>query len=123
MKRQIIQLYTIFAIAVLSFSQDVSNSTVADCIAKPGYFFCSTADDLSTKVDVENPDSAYGYCCHASTVDARCTDSGSPLQGIQCSKTVPDTELTAADIGMFMTYEIGMRNERASACASSSSST
>ena len=88
----------------------IREATVEDCLYNsPGFFFCTPADD-KVSTDASTGESL-GTCCPPDSVDNRCIDSGNPLEGIQCSMVIPvATELTAADIGLFMTYEVGMRS-------------
>ena len=79
-------------------------------MAKSGNFFCTPQDDISLTQSLFFDYEQEGYCCGFFADYEQCADSGVPLEGIQCSRTVPDTEMTEADIGIFMTYEVGMRS-------------
>ena len=87
----------------LFHAQLVSDSTIQQCIAKPGYFFCA-------------PETGSGSCCHASAVDEKCLESGDPTSGTQCTRTVPAGTLNATETAVMMTYEMGMQGQRAAAC-------
>ena len=117
------RVFILFAITHLSwcqlFSQEniISSMTIEECMTKPGFTFCTPADDISNRNNTDKPNEAYGNCCPPDSGDNRCIDSGNPLAGVQCSYPIPDpSNLTDADIGMFMTYELGMLRERARAC-------
>ena len=93
--------------AQLLVTGEPREATVDDCLYNsPGFFFCTPADD-GASAGTNATAAALGTCCPPDSVDNRCIDSGNPLEGIQCSGIIPATaNLTAADIGLFKTFEV-----------------
>ena len=93
---------------------ELREATVEDCMYNsPGFFFCTKGNSDSILDSTNTTTEGVGNCCPPDSEDNRCIDSGNPLEGIQCSMIIPATSnLTAADIGMFMTYEIDLQSER-----------
>ena len=110
MKNIAIQFAITFSLvrAQLLATGDLREATVDDCLYNsPGFFFCTPADDGASTAATNATAATLGTCCPPDSVDNRCIDSGNPLEGIQCSMIIPATaNLTAADIGLFKTFEV-----------------
>jgi len=119
-QRSVILMWALMLGVLQVGAQDPLEITIEECKAKQqGWFFCTPEVQLDAAVQAMR---RKGFCCDKNALSnysknnlAKCTQSNSPLRGVQCTQTVPE-KWRPAEGALFNTYSLGMVYDRTTAC-------
>ena len=119
MKRiTIAPLISLSALTLAQTQQQAGPSLISKCFANPQWKFCAPKDDIPVIAEVGDLASGRGTCCPSDSTFALCEDSGTPFEGIQCTKPAPASGLmTPAESALYFTYAVGMREMYEDVCS------